>query len=120
MYFKYNKVSLQALIQKLIKGVAGLGFKLDLSYIVSITIAAEFKDMKWEVWQNVGLACLVCKSMLLLRGSGERVSGPTCCNSICYSFITNFYITIFHTYINYVTKYTLHIVAAYIHSYTHE
>ena len=47
LYFKYNKVSLQALIQKLIKGVAGLGFRLDLSYIVSITIAAEFKD-KWE------------------------------------------------------------------------
>ena len=48
----------------------GLGFRLDLSYIVSITIAAKFEDMKWRVWQSVGLACLVCQTMLLLRGTG--------------------------------------------------
>ena len=41
-----------------------LGFWLDLSYIVSITIAAKFKDIKWRVWQSLSLACLVCKSML--------------------------------------------------------
>ena len=41
-----------------------LGFRSDLSYIVSITIAAKFKVMKWGVWQTVGLACLVCESML--------------------------------------------------------
>ena len=31
---------------------------LDLSYIVSI-----FKDMKYEVWWNISLACLVSKGM---------------------------------------------------------
>ena len=50
-----------------------LGFRLDLSYIVSITIALKFKDMKWGVWQNVGLACLVCESMLFLQKNFENL-----------------------------------------------
>ena len=45
--------------------MAGLCFSLDLLYIVSITIAAKFKDKKWGVWQNVGPACLAHESINL-------------------------------------------------------
>ena len=51
--------------------MAGLGLKLDFSYVVSINIAAKFKDMNCGIWQNVGLACLVCENIIALAKSSD-------------------------------------------------
>ena len=62
-----------------------LGFRLDLlcidgsfmvDYFRQYAIAMKFKDIKWGAWQNVSLACLVCKNMLLPRGSDSMPPHP--------------------------------------------